>query len=100
MKDDVHSISDDVSVLEQVVMERDAELRAFDNMIKDEQSFNLALVTMPDEFLNKVDGLAETEQRSRSELIREALRTYMHRISAKQAKNAPKNAEILESLIG
>ena len=55
---------------------------------------------MPDEFLNKVDGLAETEQRSRSELIREALRTYMHRISAKQAKNAPKNAEILESLIG
>lgn len=58
------------------------------------------LVTMPDEFLNKVDGLAETEQRSRSELIREALRTYMHRISAKQAKNAPKNAEILESLIG
>ena len=31
------------------------------------------LVTMPDDFLNKVDGLALTEQRSRSELIREAL---------------------------
>ena len=58
------------------------------------------LVTMPDEFLNKVDGLAETEQRSRSELIREALRTYMRRVSSKQAKAAPKNAEILESLIG
>ncbi|MBQ8167956.1 ribbon-helix-helix protein, CopG family [bacterium] len=58
------------------------------------------LVTMPDDFLNKVDGLALTEQRSRSELIREALRTYMRRISAKQAKTAPKNAEILESLIG
>lgn len=58
------------------------------------------LVTMPDDFLNKVDGFALTEQRSRSELIREALRTYMRRISANQAKTAPKNAEILEDLIG
>ncbi len=58
------------------------------------------LVTMPDDFLNKVDGFALTEQRSRSELIREALRTYMRRISANQAKTAPKNAEILENLIG
>ena len=58
------------------------------------------LVTMPDDFLNKVDGFALTEQRSRSELIREALRTYMRRISANQAKAAPKNAEILENLIG
>ncbi len=58
------------------------------------------LVTMPDEFLNKVDGLALTEQRSRSELIREALRTYMRRISASQLKSASKNAEILEELIG
>lgn len=30
------------------------------------------LVTMPDEFLNRVDGLASNEQRTRSELIREA----------------------------
>lgn len=58
------------------------------------------LVTMPDDFLNKVDGFALTEQRSRSELIREALRSYMRRISANQAKTAPKNAEILEDLIG
>ncbi len=58
------------------------------------------LVTMPDDFLSRVDGLALTEQRSRSELIREALRTYMHKLSAKQAKEAPKNAEILETLIG
>ncbi len=58
------------------------------------------LVTMPDDFLSKVDGLALTEQRSRSELIREALRTYMRRITASQAKSAPKNAEILEQLIG
>lgn len=58
------------------------------------------LVTMPDDFLNKVDGLAVTEQRSRSELIREALRTYMRRVSAAQQKTASKNAEILENLIG
>lgn len=57
------------------------------------------LVTMPDDFLQKVDGLALTEQRSRSELIREALRTYMRRVSASQIKQAPKNAEILEQLI-
>ena len=35
------------------------------------------LVTMPDEFLSRVDGLANNEQRTRSELIREALRSYM-----------------------
>lgn len=58
------------------------------------------LVTMPDEFLNKVDGLASVEQRSRSELIREALRTYMRKVSAAQAQSASKNAEILENLIG
>lgn len=58
------------------------------------------LVTMPDEFLNKVDGLASVEQRSRSELIREALRTYMRKVSAAQAQSAAKNAEILENLIG
>lgn len=58
------------------------------------------LVTMPDDFLNKVDGLALTEQRSCSELIREALRTYMRRISASQAKAASTNAEKLEELIG
>lgn len=58
------------------------------------------LVTMPDEFLNKVDGFASSEQRSRSELIREALRTYMRRVSPTQAKSASQNAEILENLIG
>ena len=33
------------------------------------------LVTMPDDFLHRVDGIANDEQRSRSELIREALRS-------------------------
>jgi len=57
------------------------------------------LVTMPDEFLNKVDGLADTERCSRSELIREALRNYMRRLSKQQIKQASKNAEILDEIL-
>lgn len=58
------------------------------------------LVTMPDEFLNKVDGLADKESCSRSELIREALRNYMRRVTKEQLKNASRNAEILEDILG
>ncbi len=57
------------------------------------------LVTMPDEFLSRVDGLANNEQRTRSELIREALRTYMRRTSAQQIQKAEDNAKILENLL-
>jgi metal-responsive CopG/Arc/MetJ family transcriptional regulator len=35
------------------------------------------LISLPDEFLNEVDDVANSEHRSRSDLIREALRTYM-----------------------
>jgi len=58
------------------------------------------LVTMPDAFLNQVDGLASNEQRTRSELIREALRSYMRRVSSSQSKRASENAKILENLLG
>lgn len=37
------------------------------------------LVSMSTEFLDKVDSLANAEQRTRSEFIREALRLYMRR---------------------
>jgi metal-responsive CopG/Arc/MetJ family transcriptional regulator len=57
------------------------------------------LVTMPDEFLNKVDGLADTEKLSRSELIREALKTYMRRLSKTQIENASKNANLLDEIL-
>ena len=57
------------------------------------------LVTMPDDFLNKVDGLADKESCSRSELIREALRNYMRRISKQQLQNASKNAELLDEIL-
>ncbi len=57
------------------------------------------LVTMPDEFLSRVDGLANNEQRTRSELIREALRTYMRRTTVQQVQKAEDNAKILEHLL-
>ena len=58
------------------------------------------LVTMPDEFLSKVDSLAGTENFSRSELIREALRNYMRRLSKNQMEHADTNAKILEDILG
>ncbi len=35
------------------------------------------VVTIPDEFLKEVDARAKAEHRSRSELVREALRHYL-----------------------
>ena len=55
---------------------------------------------MPDEFLNKVDSIANNEQRTRSELIREALRTYFRRVSMQQAQRAADDAKILDDLLG
>lgn len=57
------------------------------------------LITMPDKFLESIDKIADVEQRTRSELIREALRTYLKRNSFINSKNANKNADILESLL-
>jgi metal-responsive CopG/Arc/MetJ family transcriptional regulator len=57
------------------------------------------LISMPDEFLSKIDEVAETESRSRSELIREALRTYIHKSKVRDNVLATKNASILESLL-
>ena len=58
------------------------------------------LVTMPDDFLHKIDGVASNEQRTRSELIREALRSYMRRTGIKNPKKAENDAKMLEELIG
>ena len=57
------------------------------------------LVTMPDDFLHRVDGIASNEQRSRSELIREALRSYMKRMTIKNPQKAEEDAKKLESLL-
>ena len=58
------------------------------------------LISMPEDFLNKIDQVADVENRSRSELIREALRTYMYRNQVRNTQKALKNAEILEDLLG
>lgn len=57
------------------------------------------LISMPEEFLSKIDKVADGEQRSRSELIREALRTYIHRSAVRDNALAAKNADILEALL-
>ena len=58
------------------------------------------LISMPEKFLDEIDSVADSENRTRSELIREALRTYMYRNQVKNGKNAVSNAEILEALLG
>ncbi|MCI5823838.1 MAG: ribbon-helix-helix domain-containing protein [Candidatus Gastranaerophilales bacterium] len=57
------------------------------------------LISMPEDFLNKIDKMADSENRSRSELIREALRTYMGKQKIRNNTLAIKNASILESLL-
>lgn len=57
------------------------------------------LISMPDEFLDKVDGLANEEQRTRSELVREALRSYIKRSKIANPAKAVNNAKILEELL-
>lgn len=57
------------------------------------------LISMPEEFLNKIDQVADGENRSRSELIREALRTYIHKNTVRNTVLAEKNASILEALL-
>ncbi len=57
------------------------------------------LISMSDEFLNRVDSIANSEQRTRSELIREALRSYLRKNKMSNIKNAEENAEVLSSLL-
>ena len=57
------------------------------------------LISMPESFLGKIDEVADLESRSRSELIREALRTYMYRNQVRDGKKAVSNAEILDALL-
>lgn len=57
------------------------------------------LISMPEKFLDEIDSVAGNENRSRSELIREALRTYIHRNTYGNTQRASQNAQILESLL-
>jgi len=57
------------------------------------------LISMPEQFLSQIDNVAQGENRSRSELIREALRTYINRSKMRENTLAAKNASILEALL-
>lgn len=59
------------------------------------------LISMKEEFLEEIDKLADAEHRSRSELIREALRLYMRaRLkSSSDAKQVSSQAKLIESLL-
>lgn len=57
------------------------------------------LISMPDQFLDQVDHIAENEHRSRSELIRTALRNYINRSQTRNRMVDDKNAALLEDLL-
>lgn len=57
------------------------------------------LVSMPDEFLNRIDKIAGSEQRSRSELVREALRAYIKRRNMPDAQKVNSEAKMLEEIL-
>ncbi len=57
------------------------------------------LISMPEDFLDRIDKVAENESRSRSELIREALRSYINKQKVRDNVAASKNASILEALL-
>lgn len=57
------------------------------------------LISMSDEFLNMIDKFADSEQRSRSELVREALRNYIRKSRVSNPELNEKRAEVLENLL-
>ena len=57
------------------------------------------LISMQDNFLKSVDEAAQSEHRTRSELIREALRVYIKKQKIAAPKKAQDNAKILENLL-
>ncbi|MCM1009385.1 MAG: ribbon-helix-helix domain-containing protein [Fusobacterium sp.] len=57
------------------------------------------LISMPEDFLNKIDLVADDENRSRSELIREALRVYIQKQQRANMTHADRDANLLESLL-
>ncbi len=57
------------------------------------------LISMKDNFLKTIDEMAQKEQRTRSELIREALRNYIKKSNAIAPKKAQQEATLLESLL-
>ena len=57
------------------------------------------LLSLPDKFLSQIDEVALNEQRTRSELIREALRSYMKRNVMFDVKKSNEQADFLDKLL-
>ena len=57
------------------------------------------LISMSNDFLNRVDTVATSEQRTRSELIKEALRVYIKRSRISNNAKASENAALLSQLL-
>ena len=57
------------------------------------------LISMSNDFLSRVDDIASSEQRTRSELIREALRAYIKRNKISNNVKASENATLLSELL-
>ncbi|MBK8190923.1 MAG: ribbon-helix-helix protein, CopG family [Vampirovibrionales bacterium] len=57
------------------------------------------LISMREDFLTRIDEIASTEQRTRSELIRQALREYIRRKRKLSNAKYAQNAELIESLL-
>ena len=57
------------------------------------------LISMSKDFLTTIDGVATAEQRTRSELIREALRVYIKRNRLASNATAQENAKLLSQLL-
>ena len=57
------------------------------------------LISMSNDFLNRVDSVANSEQRTRSELIREALRIYLKRNKISNSAKAETDASLLAQLL-
>ena len=69
--------------------------------MKKAQDLTRILISMPEGFLQQVDKMAEEENRSRSELGREALRRYMRRNAMmSDTIKAQNNAERIAELLG
>jgi uncharacterized protein (DUF433 family) len=58
---------------------------------------NKILVSLPEKFLEDVDRLAAEEHRSRSELIREALRAYLETRQSRKLGESPASYKVKKS---
>jgi CopG family transcriptional regulator / antitoxin EndoAI len=58
---------------------------------------NKVLISLPEKFLEEVDRVATAEHRSRSELVREALRAYLETRQGKKAGEQPAKYAVKKS---